>query len=121
MTSIEDEPLLISFNSYVAKMRDRDATDLEIQAMLEFVEQSIRWREEKKSGAFGQRLEGGSGPFPLDRSGTPDPIEGLNGSWVYQGPPLRNTLGAAHGSVGKMHFGKGRKSWRAETRSSSQP
>ena len=28
-------------------MRDRDATELEIQAMLEFVEQSIRWREEK--------------------------------------------------------------------------
>ena len=27
-------------------MRDRDASDLEIQAMLEFVEQSIRWREE---------------------------------------------------------------------------
>ena len=71
MPTIEAEPLVIAFKREVAKMRDRDAPDIEIQAMLEFVEQSIRWREEKKSGAFGQRLEGGSGPFPLDCSGTP--------------------------------------------------
>ena len=42
----EAEPLVIAFKREVAKMRDRDASDLEIQAMLEFVEQSIRWREE---------------------------------------------------------------------------
>ena len=47
MLNVETEPLVIAFKREVAKMRDRDATDLEIQAMLEFVEQSIRWREEK--------------------------------------------------------------------------
>ena len=46
MLNIEAEPLVIAFKREVAKMRDRDATDLEIQALLEFVEQSIRWREE---------------------------------------------------------------------------
>jgi hypothetical protein len=47
MLKVETEPLVIAFKREVAKMRDRDATELEIQAMLEFVEQSIRWREEK--------------------------------------------------------------------------
>ena len=47
MLNVETEPLVIAFKREVAKMRDRDATELEIQAMLEFVEQSIRWREEK--------------------------------------------------------------------------
>ena len=47
MLNVETEPLVIAFKREVAKMRDRGATDLEIQAMLEFVEQSIRWREEK--------------------------------------------------------------------------
>jgi hypothetical protein len=37
-----------AFKREVAKMRDRDAPDLEIQAMLEFVEQSIRWRERNR-------------------------------------------------------------------------
>ena len=46
MLNNEAEPLVIAFKREVAKMRDRDASDLEIQAMLEFVEQSIRWREE---------------------------------------------------------------------------
>ena len=45
MLNNEVEPLVMAFKREVAKMRDRDATDLEIQAMLEFVEQSIRWRE----------------------------------------------------------------------------
>ena len=44
MLNVESEPLVIAFKCEVAKMRDRDASDLEIQAMLEFVEQSIRWR-----------------------------------------------------------------------------
>ena len=48
MPTIEAEPLVIAFKREVAKMRDRDAPDIEIQAMLEFVEQSIRCREEKK-------------------------------------------------------------------------
>ena len=47
MLNVETEPLVIAFKREVAKMRDRDATDLEIQAMLEFVEQSIRWRGKK--------------------------------------------------------------------------
>ena len=42
MPTIEAEPLVIAFKREVAKMRDRDAPDIEIQAMLEFVEQSIR-------------------------------------------------------------------------------
>ena len=49
MPTIEAEPLVIAFKREVAKMRARDAPDIKIQAMLEFVEQSIRWREEKKS------------------------------------------------------------------------
>jgi hypothetical protein len=38
MLNVEAEPLVIAFKREVAKMRNRDATDLEIQAMLEFVE-----------------------------------------------------------------------------------
>ena len=65
MLNNEVEPLVMAFKREVAKMRDRDATDLEIQAMLEFVEQTIRWREEMENREpLGQRLEGGSGPFP---------------------------------------------------------
>ena len=45
MLNVEAEPLVMAFKCEVAKMRDRDASDLEIQAMLEIVEQSIRWRE----------------------------------------------------------------------------
>ena len=48
MLNNEVEPLVMAFKREVAKMRDRDATDLAIQAMLEFVEQSIRWREENR-------------------------------------------------------------------------
>ena len=47
MLNNEVEPLVMAFKREVAKMRDRDATDLQIQAMLEFVEQSIRWRSGK--------------------------------------------------------------------------
>jgi hypothetical protein len=47
MLNIEAEPLVMAFKREVAKMRDRDAPELEIQTMLEFVEQSIRWREEE--------------------------------------------------------------------------
>jgi len=47
MLNIEAEPLVMAFKREVAKMRDRHAPELEIQAMLEFVEQSIRWREEE--------------------------------------------------------------------------
>ena len=47
MLNVDAEPLVIAFRREVAKMRDRDAPDLEIQAMLEFVEQSIRWREQE--------------------------------------------------------------------------
>ena len=35
MPTIEAEPLVIAFKREVAKMRDRDAPDIEIQAMLE--------------------------------------------------------------------------------------
>ena len=45
MLNVEAEPLVMAFKREVAKMRERDAPDLEIQAMLEFVEQSVRWRE----------------------------------------------------------------------------
>ena len=76
MPTIEAEPLVIAFKREVAKMRDRDAPDIEIQAMLEFVEQSIRWREEKNREPLVSALRECSGPFPLDCSGTPDPIEG---------------------------------------------
>ena len=49
MLNIDAEPLVMAFRREVARMRDRDAPDQEIQAMLEFVEQSIRWREEENN------------------------------------------------------------------------
>ena len=49
MLNVEAEPLVMAFKREVAKMRDRDAPDIEIQAMLEFVVQSIRWREEENN------------------------------------------------------------------------
>ena len=39
MTNPNHESLVIEFKKEVAKMREREATDLEIQSMLEFVEQ----------------------------------------------------------------------------------
>jgi hypothetical protein len=38
------ESLVVEFKKEVAKMREREATDLEIQSMLEFVEQLTHWR-----------------------------------------------------------------------------
>ena len=70
MLNVETEPLVIAFKREVAKMRDRDATELEIQAMLEFVEQSIRWREKNREPLVSAMREA-AGPFPLDCSGTP--------------------------------------------------
>jgi hypothetical protein len=43
--NVDAEPLVIEFKREVAKMRERNASDLEIQAMLEFVEQLLHWRE----------------------------------------------------------------------------
>ena len=45
MLNVEAELLVMAFKREVAKMRERDAPELEIQAMLEFFEQSVRWRE----------------------------------------------------------------------------
>jgi hypothetical protein len=39
------ERTTLAFKREVAKMRERNAHELGIQAMLEFVEQSVRWRE----------------------------------------------------------------------------
>ena len=39
MTNANTESLVVEFKKEVAKMREREATDLEIQSMLEFVEQ----------------------------------------------------------------------------------
>ena len=39
MTNPNSESLVVEFKKEVAKMREREATDLEIQSMLEFVEQ----------------------------------------------------------------------------------
>ena len=44
MTNANTESLVIEFKKEVAKMREREATDPEIQSMLEFVEQLTRWR-----------------------------------------------------------------------------
>jgi hypothetical protein len=44
MTKANIESLVVEFKKEVAKMREREATDLEIQSMLEFVEQSPHWR-----------------------------------------------------------------------------
>jgi hypothetical protein len=43
--NVDAEPLVIEFKREVAKMLERNASDLEIQAMLEFVEQLLHWRE----------------------------------------------------------------------------
>jgi hypothetical protein len=43
--NVDSEPLVVEFTREVAKMRERNASDLEIQAMLEFVEQLLHWRE----------------------------------------------------------------------------
>jgi len=44
MTNPNTETLGVEFKKEVAKMREREATDLEIQSMLEFVEQLTHWR-----------------------------------------------------------------------------
>ena len=44
MTNPNSESLVVEFKKEVAKMREREATDLEIQSMLEFVEQLTHWR-----------------------------------------------------------------------------
>ena len=44
MTNPNTESLVVEFKKEVAKMREREATDLEIQSMLEFVEQLTHWR-----------------------------------------------------------------------------
>ena len=44
MTNANTESLVVEFKKEVAKMREREATDLEIQSMLEFVEQLTHWR-----------------------------------------------------------------------------
>jgi hypothetical protein len=44
MTNANTESLVVEFKKEVAKMRERAATDLEIQSMLEFVEQLTHWR-----------------------------------------------------------------------------
>jgi hypothetical protein len=44
MTKANTESLILEFKKEVAKMREREATDLEIQSMLEFVEQLTHWR-----------------------------------------------------------------------------
>jgi hypothetical protein len=44
MTNPNTESLVVEFKKEVARMREREATELEIQSMLEFVEQLIRWR-----------------------------------------------------------------------------
>jgi len=44
MTNAKTESLVVEFKKEVAKMREREATDLEIQSMLEFVEQLTHWR-----------------------------------------------------------------------------
>jgi hypothetical protein len=44
MTNLNTESLVVEFKKEVAKIRERAATDLEIQSMLEFVEQLTHWR-----------------------------------------------------------------------------
>ena len=44
MTNPTTESLVVEFKKEVARMREREATELEIQSMLEFVEQLTRWR-----------------------------------------------------------------------------
>ncbi len=44
MTNANIESLVVAYKKEAAKMRERQATDLEIQSMLEFVEQLTHWR-----------------------------------------------------------------------------
>jgi len=44
MTNTNADSVVVAFKKEVAKMRERQATDLEIQSMLEFVEQLTHWR-----------------------------------------------------------------------------
>ena len=44
MTDPNRESLVVEFKKEVAKMREREATDLQIQSMLEFLERFIHWR-----------------------------------------------------------------------------
>ena len=46
MPNADAELLVVEFKKEVARMREREASDLEIQAMLEFVEQLARWRRD---------------------------------------------------------------------------
>ena len=46
MTNPNKESLVVEFKKEVATMREREATELEVQSMLEFVEQLTRWRED---------------------------------------------------------------------------
>jgi hypothetical protein len=59
MTNANTESLVVEFKKEVAKMREREATDLEIQSMLEFVEQLTHWKGDvdrepliKRSGPY---------------------------------------------------------------------
>ena len=45
MLNNEVEPLVMAFKREVAKMRDRDATDLEIQAVSSLLSRRSVWRE----------------------------------------------------------------------------
>ena len=65
MLNVEAEPLVMAFKREVAKMRERDAPDLEIQAMLEFVEQSVRWRENENRELLVSTLRKAAGLPPL--------------------------------------------------------
>jgi hypothetical protein len=44
MTNAITESLIVELRKEVTRMREREATDLEIQSMLEFVEQLTHWR-----------------------------------------------------------------------------
>ena len=44
MSNANTGSLVVEFKKKVAKIREREATDLEIQSMLEFVEQLNHWR-----------------------------------------------------------------------------
>jgi hypothetical protein len=43
MPNADTEPSVVEFKKELSRMREREATDLEIQAMLEFVEQLAHW------------------------------------------------------------------------------
>jgi hypothetical protein len=44
MPHIDSEPVILEFRKAVAAMREREAPEIEIQSMLDYVEQLIRWR-----------------------------------------------------------------------------